>query len=168
MKLPRADAALETCEQHLSSTGSYNTEVDAILTSYASAVIYATFEAEARAIVAARACHPGDDKHIVSFTRTAVRRLMRSIKVGELAGIAALFDTSCKERFLVELDSEAQSAWDTICGNRHGLAHEEGDDAEPAVSNFAFTELITLYPKAVTVLECFKKAIAAALNEPAE
>jgi hypothetical protein len=159
MNLPRAEAALETCELHLSSTGTYHTEVDAILASYASAVIYSAFESQARAIVAARASQPGDDPHLVSFTRTAATRLMRSIKVSELAGAAALFDASCKERFHAALDDETKAAWDTICSNRHGLAHEEGDESDTIVSNLTFAELRTLYPKALPVLDRLSEAI---------
>jgi hypothetical protein len=160
MSLPRAEAALEVCERHLTDTGSYNTEVDAILTSYASAVIYSVFEAEARNIVATRAAHPGTDKHLTSFSRTAAKRLMRSIKIGELAGTAAFFDHTCKERFHNALDDETKLAWDTICGNRHDLAHEEGDESGPAISNFTFTELIDMYPKALNVLDALRDALS--------
>ena len=96
MSLPRAEDALEVCEKHLIATGSHNTQIDAILTAYASAVIYAVFEAEARSIVATRAAHPGTDKHVSSFSKIAAKRLMCSIKVGDLAGAAAFFDVSCK------------------------------------------------------------------------
>jgi hypothetical protein len=160
MSLPRADAALEVCERHLTLTGSHNTEIDAILAAYASAVIYAVFEAEARAIVASRAAHPGSDKHTVSFSRTAAKRLMRSIKIGDLAGTAAFFDPSCKQRFHDALDDEIRQAWDSICGNRHGVAHEDGDETETTtISNLTFAELATLYPKALTVLDALREAI---------
>jgi hypothetical protein len=159
LNLPTAEAALEICEKHLSATDSYNTEIDAILAAYASAAIYSAFESEARTIVAERAGLPGTDRHLVSFTRTAARRLMRSIKIGELAGTAALFDPSCKTKFQNALDEEAKHAWDTICSNRHGLAHEEGDESDPVMSNVTFTELLTLYPKALAVLVTFKEAL---------
>jgi len=120
LNLPRADAALEICERHLSATNSFNTEIDAILAAYASAAIYSAFESEARAIVASRAAHPGADRHVVSFTRIAATRLMRSIKISELAGTAAFFDLSCKMRFQKALDDESKQAWDTVCGNRQG------------------------------------------------
>jgi hypothetical protein len=159
MNLSRAEAALETCELHLSATGSYNTEIDAILTAYSSAVIYSTFEAAAREIVASRAGEPGTDRHLVSFSRTAARRLMRSIKIGELSGAAGFFDASCKEKFLESLGDEAKAAWDTICSNRHGLAHEESGEADSVVSNLTFTELAALYPKALVVLDVLAEAI---------
>jgi hypothetical protein len=159
MSLPRADATLEVCDKHLTDTTSHNTEVDAILTAYASAVIYAVFEAEAREIVAKRAAHPGTDKHQASFARTAAKRLMRSIKIGELAGAVALFDASCKQLFHDELDEESKLAWDTICGNRHGIAHEDGDETGSAISNFTFNELAAMYPKAVKVLDALSAAI---------
>ena len=47
MNIPRVDDVLEMCEQHLSSTDSYGTQIEAVLTSYASSVIYSSFEARA-------------------------------------------------------------------------------------------------------------------------
>jgi hypothetical protein len=162
MSLPRAEAALETCGKHLAATGSENTEIDAILTAYASAVIYAVFEAEARSIVATRAAHPGTDRQVTSFSKIAATRLMRSIKVGELAGVAAFFDAGCKTRFHDDLDEECKSAWDAICGNRHGVAHEDGDESSPGtvISNFTFADLSAMYPKAVRVLDALRLALA--------
>lgn len=158
MNLPRADAALEACASHLNDTGSRNTQVDAILTLYVSAVIYAAFERKAREIVAARAEGDGSDPHLAAFARTASRRLMRSIKIGELAGVAGYFHTDCKDRFHDLLAAEASAAWDNIINNRHEVAHE--DDVAQVMSNFTFTELETLYPKAMLVLDALEKAIA--------
>lgn len=160
MSLPRADAALETCEKHLDETGSYGTEVEAILTAYASAVIYACLEAEARSIVAARACHPGTDPHVTNFTRIAATRLMRSVKIGELSGAAAFFHPDCKTRFNDQRDGEASNAWDTILSNRQIVAHEEEGARTVAISNLTFKELKDLYPKALTILDCFRAALA--------
>ena len=160
MSLPRAEDALESCERHLTATNSHNTEVDAILTAYASAVIYAVFEAEARSVVATRAAHPGSDNHLVSFSRTAAKRIMRSIKISELAGTAGLFDPSCKQRFHDALDDESKLAWDTICANRHGVAHEDGDETGSAISNFTFRQLSAMYPSAVKVLDALRESLA--------
>lgn len=158
MNLPRADAALEASAKHLDDTRSRNTEIDAILTAYVSAVIYASFERKAREIVAARAQGDGTDPHLVAFARTASQRLMRSIKIGDLAGAAGFFHPDCKARFRDLLDDQAAAAWDSIINNRHDVAHE--DDAAQVVSTLTFRELEALYPVALSVLENLEQAIA--------
>lgn len=158
MNLPRADAALEACAKHLDDTGSRNTQIDAILTAYVSAVIYAAFERRAREIVAARAQGDGTDPHLTAFARTAAQRLMRSIKISELSGAAGFFHTDCKSRFRDLLNHQASAAWDSIINNRHDVAHE--DDAGQVVSTLTFRELESLYPVALCVLECLETAIA--------
>ncbi len=124
MNIPRVDDAFEMCERHLTATESYGTQIEAVLTSYVSAVIYSAFEAQARSIIASRAAGNGSDGHLESFARTAAVRLIRSIKISELAGAAALFHPDCKRRFKEALADEVANAWDTIISNRHGLAHE--------------------------------------------
>jgi hypothetical protein len=160
MNLPRVDAALETCERHLVSTRSFSTEVEAILTAYVSAVAYSAFESKARAIVAERAGREPGDEHLANFARTAATRLMRSIKIGELAGAAAWFHGDCKARFQAAIDPEAHAAWDSIINNRHGVAHEDEDGMGSAISNLTFSEFKDMYPKALTVLDCLRSAIA--------
>jgi hypothetical protein len=148
------------CERHLAATASYGTQVEAILTSYISTVIYSAFEAQARTIVATRAAGDGADSHLENFARTASIRLMRSIKISELAGAAAWFDPDCKRRFQEALDDVVKNAWDTIISNRHGLAHDDnlGGDIT-IISNLTFRELRELYPFAITVLDILSDAI---------
>ncbi len=158
MNLTRVDAALEDCERHLETTGTFGTEIEPILTVYVSAVIYAAFEAEVRRTLAARiASVVEQDQHVGNFATYASTRLVRSIKIGELAGAAAWLHEDCKLRFHDALDGEAHAAWDNIVTNRHGVAHE---DDSTVVSNMTFRELKEAYPKALTVLECFRGSIA--------
>ncbi len=158
MKLLRVEAALEDCERHLEATSSTGTEIEAILTAYVSALIYAALEAQVRSIVAERvATAAGTDRDVGTFAAYASRRLVRSIKIGDLAGAAAWFHVDCKAQFRTELDDEAHTAWDTIISNRHDVAHET-DGA--AVSNLTFGELKDMYPKALKVLTSLQDAIA--------
>ncbi len=157
MNLTRVVAAFEDCEHHLETTGTFGTEIEPILTVYVSAVIYATFEAEVKRMLAARVASTAErDRHVGNFATYASARLVRSIKIGELAGAAAWFHEDCKVRFRDALDDEAHAAWDNIVNNRHGVAHE---DESTVVSNMTFRELKEAYPKALTVLECFDGSI---------
>lgn len=158
MTLTRVDAALEDCQRHLEATNSYGTEIEAILTVYVSAVVYAAFEAQVRQTLAARVALAVDrDAHVGNFATYASVRLVRSIKISELAGAAAWFHEECKARFQRSIDGEAHAAWDNIVNNRHGVAHE---DDSPVVSNMTFRELKEAYPKALTVLDCLSASIA--------
>jgi hypothetical protein len=157
MKLNRVDAALTDCEHHLETTRAYGTQIEAILVAYVSAVIYSAFEAEVRNIIATRVAFAIDDAHVTNFASVAALRLVRSIKVGELAGLAAWFHPDCKTKFHTELAQEAHAAWDNIVGNRHAVAHE---DDSTVVSTMTWRELKEAYPKAVTVLECLRASIA--------
>jgi hypothetical protein len=162
MNFNRVDAALEDCERHLATTDSSGTEIEAILTAYVSTVIYTAFEAQVRRTLAHRvATAVADDDHVGNFAGYASVRLVRSIKVGELAGAAAWFHADCKKRFHEQLEPEAQAAWDSIINNRHGVAH--GDEGN-VVSTLTFRELKEAYPKAVAVLACLEGAIARAGN----
>jgi hypothetical protein len=158
MNFTRVDAALEDCEHHLETTLAFGTEIEAILTVYVSAVIYAAFEAQVRRTLAARvASSVEEDGHIGNFATYASIRLVRSIKIGELAGAAAWFHEDCKAQFHRELDDEAHAAWNNIVSNRHAVAHE---DDSSVVSNMTFRELKAAYPKALTVLDCLAASIA--------
>ena len=158
-RLARVDAALETCGEHLTSTGTLGTEVEASLTAYVSAVAYSSFEAEARRIVSSRGAGDGKDPRLAAFTAHAAVKLMRSIKVGELAGAAAWFHRDCKQTFQDLLTDEQKTAWDNIVSNRHGVAHE-GDPSTSAVSSLTFREFEGLYPQAVGVLDVFELCLA--------
>lgn len=157
MTITRVDAALEDCERHLETTSSYGTEIEGILTVYVSAVIYAAFEAEVRRTLAARVAVAADDAHVGNFASFASVRLVRSIKISELAGAAGWFHADCKARFHEKLDDEAHAAWDNIVNNRHGVAHE---DDSPVVSNMTWRELKEAYPKALSVLNCLSASIS--------
>jgi hypothetical protein len=160
MSLVRVEAAFETCERHLTETGSLNSEIDAILTSYLCATIYAAMESETQAIVAERAAKRADDPHAANFAKTAARRLVRSIKIGELAGLAGHFDDSCKAAFQKAVDGQTQAAWDNIMLNRHGVTHDEDEGAGSAISHLTFQELKSKYADAMKVLDALRDAIA--------
>jgi hypothetical protein len=159
MRIERVEAAFEECERHLDRSNSYGTEVEAIITSYISGVIYSAFEKQARNIVAARGSGDGTDTHLSNFSNVAATRLMRSIRFGDIAGVTGWFHMDCRERFRRSVSSEAQNAWDTIIINRNNFAHE-GEDAGSAVSNLTFHELKRLYPLALQVLDGLESAIS--------
>jgi ribosome maturation protein Sdo1 len=158
VRIDRVNDALEQCRLHLDSTSPADPQIEAILTAYVSSVIYASFEAELRVIVATRAHSSLSDERETRFGNYAAGRLVRSIRISEISGLAGAFHPNCKELFKDTLNAEQQSAWDSIINNRHGLAHE-GEAPTSIISNLTFAELELLYPKAITVLDVFRTAI---------
>jgi hypothetical protein len=160
--LVRVDEALEECERHLTDTGTFGSQVEAILTAYCCSVAYAEFEKQVRRIVSDRGAGSGGDPHVASFVDWSATRLIRSIKISELAGIAARFHPDCKSEFHRLLDAQAQTAWDNILENRHDVAHSQTS----AISNLTFNELKSTYPLALTVLDHLAACIAPAPATP--
>jgi HEPN superfamily RiboL-PSP-like protein len=157
MNIRRVEAAFEYCEEHLAQTNAYNTEIEAILARYVSSVIYAAFEAQIRTIVATRCAGDGSDSHLGSFTQITANRIIRSIKISEVSGIAGLFHKDCKDKFHALLDSQAKTAWESIINSRHDIAHES--DSQGVVSTVTFRDLRELYPQALLVLDALRNAI---------
>ncbi|MGH3712415.1 MAG: hypothetical protein ACRDT4_02985 [Micromonosporaceae bacterium] len=158
MSLVRVTDALEQCRRHIEAAGVPDPQIEAILTAYVSAVAYAGFEAEVRSIVSLRAHSARQDDREIAFGQYAAVRLVRSIRVSDLTGLAAAFHPDCRDAFRARLNPEEQSAWDSIINNRHGLAHEERDPSS-RISNLTFAELEDLYPRALNVLDVFRQAL---------
>ena len=158
MNFNRSDDALRICRGHLASLAAADPLIEAILTAYASAAIYSEFEAAARAIVAERSVRPGSDKHLIAFGRVAANRLIRSIKISELSGIAGHFHSDCKEAFQDAVEAETAAAWDSILNNRHGVAHE--NDANAPISNLTLVELQDHFERAKGVLRAFEDCLS--------
>src|SRR5436309_11094933 len=111
---------MATCREHLDATSTRGTEIESILVGYLLTVAYSEYEQAVRAIVVERG--RSGDVHLTAFMEFAALRLIRSIRVGELCGVLAAFDNSCKEAFSAEIvDTRAHAAYDSIINNRQAL-----------------------------------------------
>jgi len=161
MTFHRVEFVLELCREHLDKTGTRNTPIDSILAAYACAVIYAAFEQRIGHLILERATVETEDPETHSFARVTVKRLIRSITVSELAGLASHFSSGCKERFRKKCTANGNAAWDAIVSNRHGLAHEDEDEGEHAqLSTLTFADVERNFGDAVAVLAAFESALA--------
>lgn len=156
MKFLRSEDALQACSEHLAKLADPDPQIEAILTAYVSSVIYAEFEDAVVRVVAKRAGSEAADKHAGSYATISAKRLVRSIKIGELAGLAGYFHASCKEKFQVDLDEPIKAAWDSICNNRHNVAHEQNSGT---ISNLTFSELQVQFEEAKKALDLFEQAL---------
>lgn len=101
----RVDAAIETCSRHLEGTGA-DPEVEAILAGHVAAIAYASYERRVRELIAERCLHP-TDQPINNFANVASQRLVRSIKISELAGFLGFFGDDHKRRFQATLAADS-------------------------------------------------------------
>lgn len=152
MSLARAEDALIQCREHIDAQQRKDPEIEAILARYVSAIIYAAFESEIRAAVSMRASLNGQDARQANFAKKASERLVRSIKLSELSGLAGWFHLDCKNSFVDRLDEESKTAWDSILLNRHDVAHD-GEGGH--VSNLTYEDVERFYPKAKSVITVF-------------
>lgn len=155
-RLNRSESALESCRSHLSKAGNDDPEIASILAVYVSGVIYAEAEGRIRELVAT--CAQGDSphQHVASYCRVSAERLVRSIKISELSGVAGHFSSDFKERFSDLLKSDDKNAWDALIRNRHGHAH---GSSEPSISNLTFADVERYFLSVEDVLECFESAL---------
>lgn len=157
MSLVRSTDALETCRKHIQAMPRRDPQIEAVLASYACAVIYAELEGQVRRLVADRVGHGRGDVRVKRWGAFSARRLIRSIKISELAGVAGQFDEHCKSRFTHLLDDECKAAWDQIVQNRHGVAHE--DDQPGPVSTMTFAETELAFNRVERVLDAFASCL---------
>jgi hypothetical protein len=98
MKLPRIDASISECKNHLDETASFGTEIEAFLTRYLLILMCATFEEEIEKIIIDRVDKSGDPK-LSSFVKSCLGSVFRSIKTSEIAGLLGRFGAEFKDKF---------------------------------------------------------------------
>jgi len=121
----RLESAIEICTQHPTAVPLADPEINAVLAGHVAGVAYAVFERRVRELVAERCRHP-EDEPINRFVSAASKRLVRSIKISELAGTLGLFGETEKRAFQDRLSKEPEisAAWDNLITGRHGVAHD--------------------------------------------
>ncbi len=154
----RVEAAIEVCTRHLEALERPDPEIDTVLAAYIASVAYAAFEKRVRDLMAQRCRHPTDEP-INRFTGEASQRLVRSIKITELAGFLAFFGEEEKKAFQRKLADEPQiaAAWGNLLTGRHGIAHEL--DAAPTMT---LADVKRDVAAAEQVLQAFEAALTSA------
>jgi hypothetical protein len=155
--LIRGQSAIDDCRSHIDSLQRADYQIEAILAAYVCAVIYAELEVAVINCVADRASRGSNDSHVMAWARLSARRIVRSIRVSELAGIAGHFHEDCKVKFHEDLSDEDKAAWDQIVNNRHEIAHEQ--DGTGNISSMTFAEVEAAFAKVNAVIECFRRSL---------
>ncbi len=146
MRLPEVDFAIEQCKDYLNRTNSLGTPIESYLTRYLLVLIYSEFERVVKEILSRR-LSLANDPHTESFSRFAVDRLIRSIKISEIAGVLGRFGSDYKAEFDEKVVNDPLgNNFDSIINNRHISAHGPG-------ATVTFRDMETYYEESHVVLD---------------
>lgn len=153
MRILRIEQTFEKCEEHLSSSLAYGTEIESLLTQSILVIMCAEFEQAIENLVQEK-CSTIDDASIKNFLGSCVDAVFRSVKSSDIAGLLNRFGPTYKEAFKQKIDDnqKAVTFYNNIVINRHGVAHSDG-------SNATFREVKQFYEEGHVVLDFFKQAL---------
>ncbi|WP_420813133.1 HEPN domain-containing protein [Parasulfuritortus cantonensis] len=153
MRIVRIEQTLERCEEHLSTSVAYGTEIESLLTQSILVIMCAEFEQKIETIVREK-CSSIEDGSIREFLGSCVGAVFRSVKSNEIAGLLNRFGPSYKEAFNQKTadNPRAVTFYNNIVTNRHGVAHSEG-------SNATFREVKQFYEEGHVLLDYFREAL---------
>jgi hypothetical protein len=125
IQLVRTDALIDECERHLDQTGSLGTPVESYLTQHALVILCAEVQTEIYRIIETRAAKSADIA-LQQFTIAASKRVLRSVKTSEIAGLMGYFGSEIKDRFAAALNERDVTVYNNAVQNRHDVAHKTG------------------------------------------
>jgi hypothetical protein len=157
MRLSPVDSAVETCQSHLESTGSFGSEIESFLTRHLTVRVCSAFEEEIERLLNERAAKSGDPA-LNAFCRSCSSVVFRSVQTSEIAGLLGRFGANYKQLFRDKMDAnrQAETFFNNIISNRHDTAHGPG-------GNLTFNELVRFYENGHVVLDAFKEVLEATL-----
>jgi len=96
MHILRIDQALERCEEHLTATSAFGTQIDSLLTHALLVLMYAEFEKTIKKLMREK-CSSVKDESIRGFLGECVKAVFRGLKLSDMAGSINKFGTVHKE-----------------------------------------------------------------------
>ena len=156
MRIARIDETLEKCDEHLSATSTYGTEIESLLTYSVLVLMCAEFEMAIEAALQEK-CSSVSDPSINAFFRSCVDAVFRSVASSELAGLLNRFGPIYKQSFTQKANDDPITItfYNNIVVNRHRVAHSIG-------SNATFREVKRFYEEGHMVLDFFRNALLSA------
>ena len=122
--LPRTLLALDECEQHLTSTGTSGTSIEAYLTQHILVILCAEMQQEIYRIVNDKVAKTANGQ-VLHFISAAQSKMLRSVKTSEICGFLGHFDTKHKEDLNSSLSDQEVSAYNNAVSDRHEVAHKQ-------------------------------------------
>jgi hypothetical protein len=152
MKFGSLDLLIQSCEAHLDSTGSRNTDIENYFVQFLLVRICAEYESRVITIFNRRCARP-TDAHIRSFAQKYAEYKVKRFSVRDICQVLELFGTDYKDAFHKEVMSGAShAAWDNIYTNRQGVAHQVG-------TQMSLGDLKKEFGNSNAVLEALAKAL---------
>lgn len=157
MRVARIDRALEDCEIHLSSTESFGTPIERLLTYSLLVVIYAEFEQTINSLVQQR-CDFIEDESLKNLVSECLGSISR-IQSGDIGDLLKRFGDDRKASFrsdvmATQANQRAETFYNNLITNRHDTAHSLG-------SNLTFENVKQFYEEGHVVLDFFREALLA-------
>ena len=155
MLIPRVDSALEVCENHLTASNSFGTQIETLLTYSLLVVIYAEFEQTAKSIVQER-CDFIEDESLRELVKGCLGNVSR-IQSSHLGDLLERFGKDLKTAFNTRISAtvanqRAVTFYNNLITNRHDTAHSGG-------SNLAFQEVKRFYQEGHVILDFFRETL---------
>jgi ABC-type sugar transport system ATPase subunit len=121
----RTQTALNDCEQHLQDSGAIGSPIEAYLTEYLLILMCADMQEAIYRIIEEWA-EISANPSLKEFVAASSRRVLRSVKKGEIAGFVGLFGSTHKDRFNSVLDDREVTIYNNAVESRHDVAHRTG------------------------------------------
>lgn len=145
----RIESAFLVCEKHLSTLDAadmLSKEIETYIVAGLVVLIVSEYEEHLEALFSRRAEMCGDS-HASNFIKTMLNQKFRSPDLGKINDTLKLFDVSCKDAFIKEVEnSQNHAAWDSIMKARHAVVHKKG------LLNLTFRELKEKYSLTLHIL----------------
>ena len=163
MNFLRITNSIKEVQDHLTSSGSENTEIETYLVAFLLVLIYSEFETRSKILIARR-CAFTTDTHLKNFAQSIAKtgseanqaelaRKAGRITVDDLAATLEKFGADYRAAFLAQIkNTPAAIAWDLVVSNRHLIAHQTG-------TAVTFSDLVREYPISLGILDSFAAAL---------
>jgi len=152
MTFARLDALIQSCEAHLDSTGTRNTDIENYFVQLLLIRIVAEYETRVTALVHCRCSRP-KDAHVKSFAQQQAAIVCKRFKISDIGQTLAKFGDDYRLAFISNaMTGVAHVAWDNIYSNRQSVAHEAG-------TQMSLRDLKTNYADSQAILEALVLAL---------
>ncbi len=155
MRLSRIDTALDGCENHLTTTNSFHTPIETLLTYSLLVIIYAEFEQYINSVVHQKSDNI-EEEWLREFVKGAIGNVSR-IQSGALGDLLARFGSERKVDFrnainVSQANQRAETFYNNLITNRNDTAHAGG-------SNLTFRDVKLFYEEGHVVLDFFRDSL---------
>lgn len=129
--LERSVNLLSLLTEAINPTGSNSPDplIESVVVNYLLTTTYADLEIGVRAILKEYGERSISEDRVLTYFDAASKKIVRSIKCTELAGVLKMFDIACQRHFQDSINgTPEQLAYDRIVAGRHDQTHNLGSE----------------------------------------